>query len=456
VGSFSYAVQIPPLAGESQTNDNTFVVNVLVVDSRNRLLYVENVPRWESKFLIRLLNGSKNVTPISFVRGPGNRFLAFGDREGMALDMTDEQLTRYKIVILGDLDAEGLTPERAASLVRFVDSGASLILLGGPAAWGPKGFAATELKKLLPVQRDWTRPTEPGSFALTLTDDGRSHPAFQGAQNEWKRVPPVLSIFSGATLSPGAVSLVAAKAPAGPQPIVVTQRYGQGKVTVILTDSLWRWQMDPASSASYALFWNQMLQWLSPSETEVSPYELDLFADADQMFLGETLRLNGRLGGVKEAEAKGSVVCEVTAPDGRRLSLAMTRRTVIAESGKSFVGYGADYTPEAPGLYRAVARTEANKTAIESTPFSFFVKPYTPESNPRAANTELLKKLSAASGGAFCEPEELGGILSKLKVTTREEQRVTFSSLWDTIPVLGCLIALLTVEWIVRRSRNLA
>ncbi|MEI7437751.1 MAG: hypothetical protein WCL16_13180, partial [bacterium] len=66
VGNYIYTVLVPPLEGEKRTNDNIFSVNVQVIDARNRLLYIESAPRWESKYLARELKANKNITPIMF------------------------------------------------------------------------------------------------------------------------------------------------------------------------------------------------------------------------------------------------------------------------------------------------------------------------------------------------------------------------------------------------------
>ena len=457
VGSFNYEVRIPPLRGETHTNDNSFMVTVQVVDTKNRLLYLEGVPRWESKYLIRVLRANRNVTPLCFVRGPGNQFLTYGERESMTLDLTDDQLSRFKIVILGNLDAKALDAARSASLARFVENGGSLVLLGGTDAWGAEGFPATEMRKVLPVQRDWAVPAEQGRFALQLTDEGRAHPVFITASNLLTGLPPVLTVFPGSTAAAGASVLIRAQTPQASQPVLVTQRYGQGKVVAILTDSLWRWQLDLEAAKPYPQFWNQLLQWLSPSEEEVSPYELDLFGDTDQLYMGETIRVNARLGGTgPDVNAVNAVTCEVESPDGRKVPLSMAAQNINTASGRNLPGFSAEYQPQGAGLYRAVARVQVGDRTVASPVYSFFVKPYTPESNPRPANAELLRTLAETSGGKCCQPQELNAAIAALKAPVREEERVAFTTLWNRIPILACLLALLAIEWVIRRARNMA
>jgi len=75
---------------------------------------------------------------------------------------------------------------------------------------------------------------------------------------------------------------------------------------------------------------------------------------------------------------------------------------------------------------------------------------------PRAANIGVLKTIADASKGQFCEPEEVSKVLSKITMPSNEEQRVNYLSLWNNIIVLACLIGLLSLEWILRKLRNMA
>ena len=72
-GTFLYRVAATPLHRETVTNDNVYAVTVQVVDTRNRLLYIEGPPRWESKFLSRILRHHTAITPACFIRGNGRR-----------------------------------------------------------------------------------------------------------------------------------------------------------------------------------------------------------------------------------------------------------------------------------------------------------------------------------------------------------------------------------------------
>lgn len=457
-GLFTYTLRLPPIEGETRTNDNSYAVTVQVIDSKNRLLYIEGVPRWESKYLMRVLKGLKDITPVCFVRGPGGKFLSYGAVGADSPDLNEQQLLNYKIVVLGDLDAAEVGKARAEALVKFVENGGSLMILGGPKAWGAQGLLTSPLNKLLPVKAAEQLTLQENQAALALTGEGRTHPIFTTEDAAaWNKIPPVLSIFTGGALAPGAATLLTAEAPGGRHPVLVVQKYGQGKVATILTDSLWRWQLAPGKINYYQRLWTPMMAWLSPTETDVNMYQLDLAADAEKVYAGEAIDLKARLTTPANVVPKDLIMtCVVQEPDGRNIPLRMTQQDVTTTTGKKYPGYSASLTPQKPGLHNAVASCEVNGQKIASAPFSFFVQTFTPETVPRAVNTGVLKALADAGKGRFCEPEEVNKVLSEITIPPSEEERVSYLSLWNNIPVLACLIGLFGLEWLFRKMRNMA
>ncbi len=456
-GLFTYRVFVPPLPGEKNKADNEYVVNIEVVDARNRLLYVEGIPRWEYKFLRRALLAEQEISPVIFFTGPDGAPHGGTPVGNVTADMTPQQLAFFKIVMLGNIDAKELGEARARNLVKFVEDGGSLVLLGGTKAWTEGGLVQTDLGKTLPVHATEVKTIEGDKpFPVRLNEAARAHPAFAGDAALWQSIPPVLSVFSGFSLSPAAETLVTAETPQGPQPIVVTQRFGQGKVTAILTDSLWRWQLGPEAGKAkpYDRFWTQMISWLLPREEALDKMRLEVFADRDQLFLGETLELHARLGSdtakVDVAEAR------ITLPDNREIPYRMAPQLVTLPSGKSFPGYALPFSAEQPGLYKVVATAKIKDQTATSDPFTFFVKPYSPETVPRPARVEILQALSRASNGKFFENlDELNKGLSALQPHAIEEKSAEYRTLWREWPVVIGLMVMLTGSWSMRKFRNM-
>jgi len=458
VGVYNYRVLVPPLPAEKNKEDNEYALNVEVVDARNRLLYLEGIPRWEYKFLRRALLAEQQISPVIFFTGADGSPQGGTPVGNVTADLTVQQLAYFKIVMLGNIDAKELGEARAQNLVKFVENGGSLILLGGTKAWTAGGLVETELGKTLPVRSAEVKTIEGDqSYPVRLSESARGHPAFAGDAALWQNIPPVLSVFAGFTLSPGAETLVTAETPQGLEPVVVTQRFGQGKVTAILTDSLWRWQLGPEAGKAkpYDRFWTQMISWLLPKEQALDGLRLELFADRDQVFLGESLELHARLGS-EDAPKADSVEAKITLPDKREIPYRMTPQIVTLPSGKTFPGYGLPFSAEEAGLYKVVAAAKVKDQTVTSEPFSFFVKPYSPETVPRPARIEILQAISQATGGQFFENlDALDQGLSTLKLKATEEKSAEYRTLWREWPVVAGLMIMLAASWSLRKSRNM-
>jgi hypothetical protein len=334
-----------------------------------------------------------------------------------------------------------------------VRRGGQIILLGGPRAWGPEGFESGPLAPVVPFVRRGTPPVLEGRFEVEVTDEGRAHPIFTGERFE-QSLPPVLSVFAGAVPKPAAQVLAKAKTPSGQHALVVVQRYGQGKVVALLTESLWRWSLEPREEDVYRRFWNRVLDWLAPEKEELQPFEVDLFAPVARVYLGEPIRLAARVGGAEATAAE--VTCELRGPEGRTLAFRMTPKTITTASGQTLPGYELLYTPEQPGNYQARAVAVLNGKTARSSPFEFLVRSVSAEGTGRPANLDLLKKLAESSGGVLASPDEIGGIVERWTGEARQEVRVQWKSLWNQWWTIGAMIGLLCLEWILRRRFNMA
>lgn len=457
IGINTYRVWIPPLSGETQTNDNEYSVSVQVVDAKNRLLYVEGPPRWESKYLTRVLRASKQVTPVIYLSGADGKFLTFGVREDVAPDMKESQLAFFKMLIVGNLSGEELGEERARNIVKFVEQGGSLVLLGGSKAWSPEGFAKTSLKKILPAKQYGGTPVE-GEFPVQLTDMGRTHPAFAGDPTLWMGIPPLLSVYPKVVPTPGARVLVVARTGTGDQPVMLTQNFGQGKVVAIFTDSLWKWQLSPDASKNkqYPRFWDQLISWLTPKEEKSEGKDLEIFVDREQCYKGEEIEVTARWTGATPPPAGTEVITELGTPDKRRIPFAMTRQEDPMSGGKTGLVCRFRYKGEQAGLFSVTAVADVGGKRTESDPVSFSVKPFTPESVPRSPDTHVLRALADNSGGQYFETvKAMNQALSALKITMAEQEISEYRSLWQHWLAISALIALLSAEWIVRKLRNL-
>jgi hypothetical protein len=457
LGAETWTVEAVPLPGEKQVADNRIAVSVRVSESRNRVLYIETIPRFESKYLTRELQSNRNLQAVAVIRGPDGRFLSYGTAKPEDIQLTTAGLADCRIVVLGDIDAAALGEARARALLEFVDKGGGLVLLGGPKAWGAGGFAASALSPLLPCR--WPNGMTPLSgetvapeFTVRWTTEGLAHPAFAAEADRWTRPPPVLTLFGGAQPNQAAITLAIADTRNGTTPLLLTRRYGQGKVLALLTDSLWHWQLLPDDSRPYGRLWARIVEWMLPESARIEPFALDLTVDNDMVWLEHPVTLQTRLSlPPGEPDGGGKVTCKIQTPGGREIDLEMHAEPGNGRNPR----HATVFSPAEAGQYRALAFTDASGRRIESTPCLFQVRPFTPETDPRAADDALLQTLATASGGTHGTPADIEKQLSRLAPKPEIRSRLEYESLWPKPWLLTILLTVIAGEWILRQRRGM-
>src|SRR5207249_11301893 len=137
-------------------------------------------------------------------------------------------LINHAVVILGDLAPDSLTTENAQAIREFVDRGGGLVLLGGPNLLASPALAGSPLGEAAPVKI----PAEyrEGSFPTQITDTGMHHPVFGPLFAQVKDFPALLTCNVGDTSNPTAEVLMETTVDGRRHPLVVSTRFGQGRV----------------------------------------------------------------------------------------------------------------------------------------------------------------------------------------------------------------------------------
>ena len=145
--------------------------------------------------------------------------------------------------VLGDLSAAELPDRLVEELARRVESGAGLLVLGGPHAFGRGGHAGSRLGEILPVELEAGDDRELSPSGLFLRRR-LMHPIFDGLP--WDQ-PPVITGSHRVQPRPGADVLLegvrvialgpsSASLAARMVPLLVVAERGRGQVAVLATD----------------------------------------------------------------------------------------------------------------------------------------------------------------------------------------------------------------------------
>ncbi|MFW6163007.1 MAG: hypothetical protein ACODAJ_09575, partial [Planctomycetota bacterium] len=151
-GSAPLAIELEELPGESSTENNRYEKPIQVIDEKIRVLYVEGKPRWEYRYLRRVLLRDESLD-VKFLMTEGDRDLAKVHEQYLAT-FPEEAAKAFAIdlVILGDVPARYFTPsqlERMEQLVR--ERGGSLLMLAGE-RHAPASYYDTPIADVLPVK----------------------------------------------------------------------------------------------------------------------------------------------------------------------------------------------------------------------------------------------------------------------------------------------------------------
>lgn len=500
-GNFQYSVTLPTLDGELTAANNQKTFSVKVVKAKLNVFYLEGRPRWDYTFLKRTLerdpdieatcailaSDSSKPLPVESVpnRLDGYYPQAMPVSETPKFPETLAELSKYDVLILGDLGAEQLTKTQQRAILDFVETrGKPVIFLPSRNTFGVNGFGTTELAALLPIDIP-TRGcrVEDTEFTVQLTQSGAFHPMLQlhetqmavssqaqaGSElttdNFLSNMPALPRFFSGFRLRGGATTLMDN---GKGMPILVLQRAGLGKSLLIAAEGFYNWQFgvktfkDKRYHTIYPRFWAQVLRWMATNTDDKNVY---LTTDAATYAIGDTVKVTAYLySETYQPQAGATVEIEVVPPDGEPFQVKSSRSSVVgsqsggepAEPDPSFDShFTAQFVLLQKGKYRIRATGRSGNLKLGEDQIDVYAHPQLAELENPQRNEDLLKQLAARTGGAYFRmadaesvPENIANVQNPIFVDAERE-------LWAHPLVLIAVVGLLGTEWFLRKRVGL-
>ncbi|HXC25868.1 MAG TPA: glutamine amidotransferase, partial [Gemmatimonadaceae bacterium] len=466
-GARLLTVTLTPQPGEMVKENNTQVALVTVQDRKEKILYVEGEPRFESKFLRLALDDDQNLQLVTILRTAKDKFLRLGIDSGAELasgfPQTREELFGYRGIVLGSIEASYFTFEQLQMISDFVsERGGGLLMLGGRKSFAEGGYAGTPIADVLPVELPAGRGIKPAfhKVKVDLTPIGSISAPTQIAASEsqsatlWKTMPVLSSVNAITRAKPGATTLLDGAAPNGGEHTIVLahQHYGRGEAIAFPVQDSWLWQMranTPVEDVTYQTFWRQTLRWL----VNDVPDRVTVNTSADRAWINEPLQVKTTVVNRTYLPADGAdVSATIETPSGSILKQRLESSTT-SDGG----AYQLAYTPTERGVYRiqVTARTSAD-TAITSEPAFVDVGTPTTEYIGAEQGASLLKRVAEETGGKYYTPETVNGMAEDIAYTGGGDTTMERLDLWDMPIMLLLLLGLLAGEWGYRRARSLA
>ncbi len=462
-----------------------------------RILYVSGRPNWEYKFLHRAITGDAELDLVALIRialrepkfewrgrpdaGSNPLFRGFNQNipeETQRYDepvlirlntATPEELrdgfpktaedlfTRYRAIVIDDLEAEFFSAEQQELIERFVSMrGGTLIMLGGKESFQGGGWDNTPVGRVLPVYLD---RLEAGSAAL----DASFQLSREGWLEDWlrlrvdrtedearlKKMPSFWAIHRIPAVKPGATVLATVKDDQGRElPALITQRYGEGRSAALAIADLWRWGMkDAEQQAELAKAWRQFLRWSVvdvPSRLEVQQNVTDESGISSAKIAAQVRDLKF------EPQDDAVVKLKIQHHDG-------TVKEISADPSLEEAGqFMAEHLSEDIEGYRIeVKAIDAEGKEIDSAEVAHAWNHEAAEYAHLGPNSELLEKIAETTGGHMLRLDSLGqlpALLSQVDFPVSEtREHPLWHSPWWFLLALGCFLG----EWALRRRSGI-
>lgn len=482
-GEKTLVIQVPVQPDESDPGNNRLEHRVFVAEARRlRVLLVEGYPRWDWRYVKSLfereseaVRGNKSIDVDSYLVSASPEHPK-QDRTSVNRFPTPEELRKYDVIILGDVDPHQLPRAEAVfeSLAKYVkEQGGGLIMVAGEQA-NPLAYRDTALVDVMPVICDGLPPAAPAdgfkdAFRPKLTPAGQGHPLFRYSTEEaenaevWSRLPPLYWYASGyrRKLSAEVLAVHPDRPAEGPaaagkeenHPLVLQQFVGAGRVLFLGFDDTWRWRLRE-SEIRFNQFWLQAVQAMARGRvgrTEVrtdrktyrrdDPIRLTVrFPDDAPPPAGPVRvtidRVPPRSPSAPPAEPESQTV-QLAPREGVRATYeALVTRT--PEGDYSFTLAG----PAGPGQ-----RTRAEARVL----------PPPGELDRIQLNEPDMQRAAGESKGAYYTLDRADKVPDELPAGPRValDQPVEPLSLWNSPALFALVLGLLTAEWVMRKRWRL-
>jgi hypothetical protein len=485
-GEFELEASIDPLPDEAVKDNNKASQRVRVIDGKVQVLYIEQKPRWEFRYLQAMLVRDRRLDPKFFlVEGDPELSKEENSPYLAALPATKEDWMKYDVIMIGDVDSRLFNDEQMQAVSDLISIfGGGAIFLSGK-NFMPDAYRRSPLEALFPVEFEG-QTSVAGALStrqvqLELTTAGQNSSTMRLASKDdeniaiWKGLPGIYWDARVSKAKPAAEVLLDDPSPekatrAGPMPVLALQSYGTGQTLFVGTDETWRWRRN-IGEKYYTRFWGQMMLRLGLPRLLGASRLTQLTTDRKHYVSGERVTISGRLyrsgfQPVLDPTVKGTVTVK---PDqAGSVPDADLKKEVSLQATPGKPGnYEGEIVVTTPGVYTFV-------TALDpASPLEFRVTEPKFELGETALNVALLKKMAVTSGGAFYREEDLYKMLepatlsgtpdistdkipsglrggSTIKVPSPQEVDLGFSPLYFSLMILVACI-----EWFLRKRWRL-
>lgn len=456
IADVQLAAHVPEQPGELVSDNNGRLVPISIREEAIRVLLIESFPRWEYRYLRNALERDPGVEVACLLFHPELTKVGGGRGYIKLFPATLEELSRYDVVLLGDVGIEEgqLSIEQVRLLKGLVRSQASGLILMPGMRGGHYSLLNSELEELYPVVLDQAQIRGWGSreaAQFELTESGRRSLLTKLEDNEdenarlWEILPGFHWYAAAVRSKAGTEVLATHKTEIGPQgrvPLLVTKTFGTGKVLYMGTDAAWRWRKGVEDKYHYR-FWGQVARWMAYQRGIAQGERMRLFYAPDRPLNNTVVTLNANvMSSTGEPLQTGHVTVQAVAPSGKSQSIR------LQGSGDEWGLFSGSFSPREPGEYRMVLSCRENNSTLET---NLAVQGLEREQLGQPARVDVLEEISQVTRGKLVKRNELGDLIKEIRDLPEPEPLIRRLRLWCHPIWASALVLLLGIFWSGRK-----
>lgn len=455
---YNLVATLEPTGQEAVRDNLSHSQSLRVIDGKIKVLFVEQQPRWEYRYLQAQLMRDRRVSlktvlldaAAGIARDPNGPYLP-------AIPERREDLFEYDLIILGDLNPQALPVRQMGAIEEFVSRfGGGLLIIAGRNNELSQA-RGTPLEKLLPVEIESSVAARPGPaprgqgtrpVRLELTGAGTRSTLLRLAGKEadnaaiWAELPPIYWTAQVARAKPAAEVLLVDADPdhatrLGKMPVFALHQYGQGQVFFSGTDNTWRWRRGTGEE-HYITLWSQIVQRLALPKLLGESKRTQLSSDRQAYATGERVTVYARL-----YEADYTPIQREQVEATYRSGSGAEGRVVLRQDGPGV--FRGEFIAPRPGSYELTVETDA------ATKLAFDVGEPRLETSETGMNQALLEQMAIMTGGVFYREETLYQLPEQVKQKTERIRSTVDFDIWSSPLVFILLMMLVTLEWVMRK-----
>jgi hypothetical protein len=478
-GQYEYvakAVLDDASATELTDEDNQRQCRVEVTDRRIKVLVISSGPMREYRFVRNTLFRHTGIDSDVWLQTITDDRIGMVSQEATKLltefPASAAELAKYNVIVAFDPDWERLSAEQRQFLNRWVQRDAGgLIAVAGELHTPQLAQEADKLRdvsvlypvvlnRLLSELRISQGADE--AWPVLLTPEGRASEFLRIADatgnastDLWQTFEGIYRSYPVRSVRDGAVVLASygnprARTQNGAPPFLATQFYGAGRTFFVGSAETWR--LRSISPEGHQRFWTSLIREAGQGSRQRGNPRGLLLVDRTTASPGQPVTIHARLYDARMEPLQAETVpMSIVDSDGRPASVPDRLRSDVQQTGR----YSAVFRPLRPGSYRVSVPIPDTSDVLQA---NIEVTLSNLESEHSEQNVDLLKDLVRDTGGSYLTLAECKSKLANLlpdrsELVVIDEQLMT---LWDRSWMMYAMIALLGLEWLLRRVVRLS